>query len=77
MNRKQKKLKRNKATQHKIRCKHLKGGDPREWRHQRGRLWYRLRASRKRLHRLSLTTMRCYMEKYGVSSKDTVSYLDL
>lgn len=63
MNRKQKSLKRQKATHHKLRCKHLKGGDPREWRKHKNSLWYRLRVSRKKLKDLSSRAIQRYIDE--------------
>ena len=64
MNRKQKKLKRLRATRHKDRCKWLKGGMPRKYKKYRGIFVTRgIRISRKKLHELSVRTMNAYIEK--------------
>lgn len=63
MNRKQKKTKIKRATYHKIKCKWLNGGNPRQYRKSTGRLWYRIRLSRKRMHKISVSTMNRYMQK--------------
>jgi len=63
MNRKQKKLKRLKATFHKVHCNWLKGGNPRKFRKKtfRGVLSSKgIRVSRRKLRELSDRTMDAY-----------------
>lgn len=64
MNRKQKEIKRLKATRHKDKCKWLKGGMPRKYKKMRGLMVKRgIRISRKKLHEISVRTMNAYLEK--------------
>lgn len=63
MNRKQKKIKRLKATFHKVHCNWLKGGNPRKFRKKtfRGILSSKgIRVSRRKLRELSDRTMDAY-----------------
>lgn len=63
MNRKQKKIKRLKATFHKVHCNWLKGGNPRKFRKKtfRGVLSSKgIRVSRRKLRELSDRTMDAY-----------------
>lgn len=67
MNRKQKKLKRLKATFHKDHCNWLKGGNPRKFRKKifRGILASRgIRVSRRKLRELSDNIMKAYLDAY-------------
>ena len=67
MNRKQKKVKRLKATFHKVHCNWLKGGNPRKFRKKtfRGILSSKgIRVSRRKLRELSDRTIQAYLDAY-------------
>ena len=68
MNRKQKKIKRLKATFHKVHCNWLKGGNPRKFRKKtfRGLLSSKgIRVSRRKLRELNDRTMQAYLDAYN------------
>lgn len=68
MNRKQKKIKRLKATFHKVHCNWLKGGNPRKFRKKtfRGILSSKgVRVGQRKLKELSDRTMQAYLDAYS------------
>lgn len=77
MNRKQKKIKRLKATFHKVHCNWLKGGDPRKFRKKtfRGILSSKgIRVSRRKLRELSDRTLQDYLsgEYLNIKKEDFI-----
>lgn len=77
MNRKQKKIKRLKATLHKVHCNWLKGGNPRKFRKKtfRGILSSKgIRVSRRKLRELSDCTMQAYLsgEYLNIKKEDFI-----
>lgn len=74
MNRKQKKIKRLRATFHKVHCNWLKGGNPRKFRKKtfRGILSSKyIRVSRRKLRELSDRALQAYLDAY-----DSGAYLN-